>query len=193
MLHLLIGVACALFFVTVWHEAGHLLVAKLLHIPIKHVSFGLGPILWTQKVGGGLQVAVRALPAGMSIAVPARREPDGQERRPIGHDILLAAGPPATSFLLAAALYLGALTVAAHPALAYGCLATAGLSAILALINLAPVPGLDGGHLVVSIVALLGWQFSPSGERKLHRYGLQAVTGVAIVPLILHVIGRIPA
>ena len=192
MLHVMAGAAGALAFVAAWHEAGHLLVAKWLRIPVKRVSVGLGPTLWSVGSDDGFQFAVRILPACLSVAVLSRRAPDGRAQRPLVHDMLLAAAGPAANLLLAAGLFGCAHALKANPLLFSGCMAAAGLSAILALINLAPVPGLDGGHLLVLTIALLGRQLSPSEEQELHRHGIQVLTGVAILPLVVQVLGRFP-
>ena len=184
-----IGFLTALLLVTVWHEAGHLLVARLVGIPVKLVALGLGPAVWRRSGDDGVDLVLRALPTGMSIGVPGRRDADGQLRRPIHHDILMAAGGPVASFVLSLGLVGLAVLLGPAAALYPWLVATAALSTLLALLNLLPLPGLDGGHLLVLGIAALGFQLSPQQEVALHRYGLRLLALVVAVIAVLRMAG----
>lgn len=55
-----------LFFIILFHEAGHCLVAKLLGLPVVSFSVGFGKALWKRQIGNTLY-ALRILPLGGSI------------------------------------------------------------------------------------------------------------------------------
>ena len=122
---------------------------------------------------------------GMSVAVPGRREANGQLRRPLRADILMAAAGPAASLLLTLLLLVALLFGLVHPTLTDWVIGAALLSAFLALLNLVPIPGLDGGHLMVLTAARLGWQLPPQQEVRLHRQGLNALVALSLVPLLI--------
>lgn len=175
----------ALLVATLGHELGHLLVAYWVGIPVRLIAIGLGPALWRRSASDGVQLVLRALPTGMSVGVPGRRDEAGHLRRPIRHDLLMAAGGPVASFLFSG-LLLGLAAFLGPASFLFNWLVmTAILSTLLALLNLLPVPGLDGGHLLVLAVAGLGYQLSPQQEATLHRKGLWIlVCIVGIVALI---------
>ena len=75
------------------------------------------------------------------------------------------------------------------PGLESWLIATALLSALLGLSNLLPLPGLDGGHLVVLGAARLGWVLSPRQEIQVHRVGLRLVVLATVVFLGARVAG----
>ena len=94
----LFGLVAALIVVTVWHEMGHWFAARAVGIPVRRIYVGMGPVLWQRTLRRDTDLVLRALPLGMAIAVPGRRENDGSLRRPIDHDLLMAAGGPAGEF-----------------------------------------------------------------------------------------------
>lgn len=56
------------------------------------------------------------------------------------------------------------------------------ISLNLALVNLLPVPALDGGRLVfVLIEAITGWRLRPEVEGRIHRFGLVALLGLTLL------------
>jgi membrane-associated protease RseP (regulator of RpoE activity) len=67
---------------------------------------------------------------------------------------------------------------------AYGLVGVGLLSAAIALLNLLPVPGLDGGHLLLLAAARKGWEMTPAQETRLQRATVQWVVIISLVPLI---------
>jgi len=189
-----LAVFAVLSLLIVVHEAGHLLAARLVGIPIASFSVGLGPKLWSRR-WGRVEYVLRALPLG-GFVVPAI---EGSELRivPLGRRLVYFLGGPLTN--LAAALPLFALLnamrhglslfylfVAPFQQAAAGCrqmlslisgifarpeslsgvvgivveggrAAQSGmilelslsLTLSLSLLNLLPIPALDGGQIVM--------------------------------------------
>jgi membrane-associated protease RseP (regulator of RpoE activity) len=135
----------ALFGVTLWHELGHLTAARWLKVPIVHLNVGLGPILWRRKLRQAPDLVLRAFPLGMSVAIPSRRTVEGQTRRPHAHDLWIAAAGPCASFILTLLLFAIARWTPMPHTWAYNLAGVGLLSTAIALLNLLPVPGLDGG------------------------------------------------
>lgn len=171
----------ALMVVTIVHEMGHLLAAKSVGISVRRVAVGLGPAVWHRSLENDVQLVLRALPTGMAIGVPGRWTADGKLRRPVEHDLLMASGGPLASF----ALTLGLLGMAAllhwAPAFQAWLINTAILSTVVALLNLLPLPGLDGGHLLLLGVTKLGLNLQPGQEGRLHRAGLHVLVLICVV------------
>jgi regulator of sigma E protease len=189
-----LAVFAVLSLLIVVHEAGHLLAARLVGIPIASFSVGLGPKLWSRR-WGRVEYVLRALPLG-GFVVPAI---EGSELRivPLGRRLVYFLGGPLAN--LAAALPLFALLnamrhglslfylfVAPFQQAAAGCRQmlsliagifarpeslsgvvgivveggraaqsgmilelTVSLTLSLALLNLLPIPVLDGGQIVM--------------------------------------------
>ena len=181
----LLGLIAALVAVTVWHEVGHWIAARAVGVPVRRIYVGMGPVLWRRTLRQDTDLALRALPLGMAIAVSGRRADDGTLRRPIDHDLLMAAGGPLASFALTGLLIAAALWLPL-PGAWQETLAEIGLlSAVLAVLNLMPIPGLDGGHLLVLGAARFGWAMTPVQEVRLHRWGVNLVAFACLVPLCL--------
>ena len=181
--------AISLFVVTLAHELGHVLVAQRLGIPIKRITWGFGPALWRRPLGQGSELVVRLLPTGMSVGVPVRRTSDGRMIRPIKHDILLAAGGPAASLIFALAMSASFLLFDGSVTFQLWLIATAILSVLLAILNLIPVPGLDGGHLLLLIAARFGWELTSHQEITAHRLGTRLIVLLCLVVMVV-VVGR---
>jgi membrane-associated protease RseP (regulator of RpoE activity) len=178
----IVGFVAALLLATVWHETGHLLMALRRGVPVRLIAVGIGPALWRRTLAADLRVEVRALPLGMSIGVLGRRAADGSPRRPVTDDLAIAAAGPLASLLLAPVLLAPTLlTIRTLPGVAYWLIATGLLSVLLGLMNLVPIPGLDGGHLLVLTLARLGRQLSPQREVWLHRTGMQVAIALTAV------------
>ncbi|HEY2291913.1 MAG TPA: site-2 protease family protein [Thermoanaerobaculia bacterium] len=176
------------------HEAGHLLAAKLVGLPIESFSVGLGPKLWARR-WGRVEYVLRAFPLG-GFVVPAIEE---SEIRivPLGRRLVFFLGGPLANLAVTLPLFalsnvlrygfsLFALLVAPFQQAAAGCrqmLAlvaeafarpeslsgvvgivveggkaaqsgmilelTLSLTLSLALLNLLPIPMLDGGQIVM--------------------------------------------
>jgi membrane-associated protease RseP (regulator of RpoE activity) len=183
----------ALFGVTLWHELGHLVAARWLGVPIVNLTIGLGPILWRQRLGQHAPVqkaeqpsdlVLRAFPLGMSVAVPSRRTAQGTIRRPYSHDLWIAAAGPIASFLLTLFLFAVARWMPMPYDWAYGVVGVGLLSAAIALLNLLPIPGLDGGHLLMVSAARKGCEMTPAQELRLQRAGVKWVVIICLIPLL---------
>ena len=161
--------------VAVEHELGHYVVARRLGIPVKLFAIGTGPVLWQRTLASGMRVELRAFPVGLAVGVPGRRNDDGRSRRSIGQEMALAAGGAAASALLTIGLLALAALVGSSQPLFPWLVMTGLLAGVLALLNLLPLPGLDGGHLFLLFLARLGWELSPQREGQVHRYGVRMV------------------
>ncbi len=167
------------------------MVARWYRVPVKLIAVGLGPALWRHTLHGDLRLEVRAVPLGMAIGVVGRRTPEGDARRPAGHDLAVAAAGPLASLVLAPIL--AVVAALAHTAGIPGgwLVATGLLSAFLGLMNLLPIPGLDGGHMLLLGLAMRGWQLSPQREVLAHRMGMRVLLAASIVIGALQVLGKI--
>ncbi len=59
------------------------------------------------------------------------------------------------------------------------------ISALLAGMNLLPIPGLDGGHLAMLTLAHFGWQLSPAREVAVQRLSIRLTTGLCVLFAVL--------
>ncbi len=174
----------ALFGVTLWHELGHLLAARWVGVPVIRLSIGLGPLLWQHSLPNAPDLALRVLPLGMSVTIPNRRTSDGTSLRPHADDLWIAAGGPCANFILTLLLFAVARWLPMSPDWAYGLVGVGILSAVIALFNLLPIPGLDGGHLLMAGAARLGWEMKRSHEIRLRRAGIRFVVLASLLPLL---------
>ncbi len=185
----LVGFALALILATIGHEFGHLIAAKVLHIPVKLVAFGLGPTLWRGFFVNGVRFEWRLVPVGMAIGLPGRRSETGEDRRSWKQDLTVAASGPLASLLLMAVLIVLAVLTRSGSATQSWLIATAAISLLLAFYNLLPLPGLDGGHILVLSAARLGLRLSPQREAMLHRTGLKLTATVCMLLLAVRMAG----
>lgn len=185
----LLGFLIALLVVTLCHEMGHLLIARLFRVPVKRIALGLGPTLWQHSLDSGITIELRTLPVGMMIGVIPRRGSDGHIRRPVEQDIAVAAAGPIVSLLLAIVLISVAAILGPASGLQAWLVATAVLSLALAVLNLIPLPGLDGGHLVLLGLARLGLQLSPRREVMVHRVGFRLAAVLCAMIVVARGIG----
>ena len=175
----------ALFGVTLWHEVGHIVAARWLGVPVVNLYVGLGPILWRRKLRQAPNLVLRAFPLGMSVAIPNRRTLDGEPRRPYAHDLWIAAAGPIASFGLTLLLFAIARWTPMPYDWAYGLVGVGILSTVIALLNLLPIPGLDGGHLLMLSAARKGWELSPEQEMRLQRASIRWVVIICLVPFCI--------
>lgn len=176
-----VGIILVFILVAIWHEIGHLYAAKRLGIPVRRIGVGFGPTLWRSPVLGETELVLRALPLGMSIGVPGRRDEHGHLRRPIGHDLWMAAAGPLASFLLPLLLFVLLKTIPFDLATQQWLVGAGVLSLLLGILNLLPLPGLDGGHLVMLCFARGGWQLSPRQETRINKVSMQVMLTACMV------------
>lgn len=176
-------VIAVLWGVILWHELGHMVAARWVGVPVLRLSIGLGPILWQRTMHDAPDLALRALPLGMSVTIPNRRTSNGDSLRPHAHDLWIAAGGPCANFALTLLLFAIARWVPMPHSWAYGVVGVGIFSSAIALFNLLPIPGLDGGHLFMAGAARLGWEMKRSHETRLHRTGIRLVLLASLLPL----------
>lgn len=169
---------------TLWHELGHILAARWLGIPIVNVYIGLGPELWRRKIDQSPNFVLRAFPLGMSIAIPSHRDSNGSLQRTYAQDLLIAAAGPISSLLLTLILFAVARWVPMPVEWAYGLIGVGLLSTALALLNLLPIPGLDGGHLLLAFASYKGYHLSREREQQLQNAGVKWVGILSLIPLV---------
>ena len=183
----------ALLGVTLWHELGHWAVARWLCVPVVRVNVGMGPVLWrhTRWRNSEYQapdLVFRALPLGMSVVVPVAISNgdtrDGKLRHSRARDFWIAAGGPCASFLLTVLFFAAARWLPIPYSWAYALVGVGILSAAIALLNLLPIPGLDGGHLLLAGAARMGWQLKRSQEGNLQRIGLRLVLFASLLSIL---------
>ena len=180
------------------HEAAHGYVARHFGDPTAYLAgrISLNPLRHVDPVGtilvpGAILVASKLIGGSAMLFGWAQPVPvDFARLRHPKQDMLwVAAAGPGTNLLMAfgwAALLKA--TIAMEPGLLSAFLAgnaRAGIeiNAVLMLLNLLPIPPLDGGRIAVSLLPhRLAWQFS-----KLEPYGL----AILLVLLFTDILGRI--
>lgn len=180
------------------HEAAHGYVARHFGDPTAYLAgrISLNPLRHVDPVGtilvpGAILVASKLIGGSAMLFGWAKPVPvDFARLRHPKQDMLwVAAAGPGTNLLMAVgwAALLKA-TIAMEPGLLSAFLAgnaRAGIeiNAVLMLLNLLPIPPLDGGRIAVSLLPhRLAWQFS-----KLEPYGL----AILLVLLFTDILGRI--
>jgi regulator of sigma E protease len=133
-----VGIGFIFTLVTIWHELGHIFAAKILGIPIKRIGIGFGPTLWRSPTLGDTELVLRALPLGMAIGVPGRRDEHGQLRRPLTHDLWMAAAGPLASFLLPIILFALRVAIRLDPSVREWIIGAGVLSVIVGVLNYCP-------------------------------------------------------
>ncbi len=84
-----------------FHEFGHLIVAKLSHIPVESFSIGFGPVLLKSKIGE-TEYRLSLIPLGGYIKMIGEENPEqgGFSDKPLGIRVaVIAAGPVFNLFL----------------------------------------------------------------------------------------------
>lgn len=185
-----LGVLVLLSLLIVIHEAGHLLAAKWMGIPIAGFSVGFGPKLWTRR-WGRVEYSLRWFPLG-GFVLPAMDEIEFRfiplRRRliyflggPLANLVtvlplfaaLNAAGRGASMYQLLVAPFIqtaaacrqlpgmllqpdsvmgviGIVVEGGRAGAAAGLYIAISLSLSLAVLNLLPIPILDGGQIVMN-------------------------------------------
>ncbi|MBK9595042.1 MAG: site-2 protease family protein [Rhodocyclales bacterium] len=180
------------------HEAAHGYVARHFGDPTAYLAgrISLNPLRHVDPVGtilvpGAILVASKLIGGSAMLFGWAKPVPVdfARLRHPKKDMLWVAAAGPGTNLLMAVgwAALLKA-TIAMEPGLLSAFLAgnaRAGIeiNAVLMLLNLLPIPPLDGGRIAVSLLPhRLAWQFS-----KLEPYGL----AILLVLLFTDILGRI--
>ncbi len=161
---------------TMAHELGHVFAARLFRIPVLRIAIGLGPVIWHRSLPAGREFVLRAFPVGVMIGLPGRQGTFPE--RPPWCDLLIAAGGPIINLLLFVALaVLDGLGLIADPLLPW-VRTLALISVFLGISNLLPVPGLDGGHIVMLAAVKLGLRTSSRGQAAVQKTGLRLTAAV---------------
>jgi Zn-dependent protease len=180
------------------HEAAHGYVARYFGDPTAYLAgrISLNPLRHVDPVGtilvpGAILVASKLIGGSAMLFGWAKPVPVdfGRLRHPKKDMLWVAAAGPGTNLLMALAwAALLKATITMEPGLLSAFLAgnaRAGIeiNAVLMLLNLLPIPPLDGGRIAVSLLPhRLAWQFS-----KLEPYGL----AILLVLLFTDILGRI--
>ena len=180
------------------HEAAHGYVARHFGDPTAYLAgrISLNPLRHVDPVGtilvpGAILVASKLIGGSAMLFGWAKPVPvDFARLRHPKQDMLwvAAAGPGANLLMAVGWAALLKATIAMEPGLLSAFLAgnaRAGIeiNAVLMLLNLLPIPPLDGGRIAVSLLPhRLAWQFS-----KLEPYGL----AILLVLLFTDILGRI--
>ncbi|MBC7243476.1 MAG: site-2 protease family protein [Anaerolineae bacterium] len=163
---------------TMVHELGHAGMARLLRIPIRRIAIGLGPVIWRRQLRADREFLLRAFPVGAMIGLPSRLSPSGESSRPLYHDVCVAASGPVINLLLFVGLAVVDGAGVASPAVLPWLRTLALLSAFLGISNLLPIPGLDGGHILMLGVSKLGLRLSPRQQVVIQQMGLRLVVAL---------------
>jgi regulator of sigma E protease len=196
-----LGVLVLLSLLVLIHEAGHLMAAKAVGIPVAGFSVGFGPKIWSRR-WGQTEYAFRVFPLG-GFVMPAVTDIDEFRAIPLRKRLVYFLGGPLANLAAAFVLFAGfnvaarglsfnAFLIApwgqvagacwqvlaslsslfAHPEALSGVIgivveggrvAAAGrivelalsLSVSLAVLNLLPIPVLDGGQIFMSCLEKL--------------------------------------
>ncbi len=180
----------AVLLTAIVHELGHLVAARRVGLPVDSLSIGFGSEMIGITDSFGTRWKIALIPIGGSCtfldrANKQRQSPGFFDLSPSKRAIIHAAGP-AANLLLAAGLLLQlsfsevstlAITSAEELILMVG-----GLSLLLGLFNLVPLPPLDGGRLVmIAIEAIFGSHFSRQSEHVIFRIGTATLTIASLV------------
>lgn len=84
-----------------FHEFGHLIAAKLCHIPVESFSIGFGPVLIKKKIGE-TEYRLSLVPLGGYIKMVGEEKPEdgGFSTKPLGTRIAVVAAGPASNLIL---------------------------------------------------------------------------------------------
>lgn len=184
------GLLLSLLVATIVHELGHLAAARIMGIPLRLVAVGMGRTL-CHRVWRGVHWELRLLPLGMSVGVAGRWDAAGRARYGAAHAAAVAGGGPLAGLLLTLALAASANRLAPALPLQGWLVATGTLSLLLTILNLLPLPGLDGGHLLLRLVELCGLRLSAQREARLHRGGLTLLAMLCMGSAVVGALARL--
>jgi regulator of sigma E protease len=133
------------------HEAGHYVAARAGGIRVESFSIGVGPALWSRRIGT-TEWVLRALPVGAYV----RYDPTTAARRGV-LACVVAAGPAANLCAAALAFVVAAALAGAHVPVAVGLAQTVGVARVICagLASLLSWRGLHdlGGPLMLAHIA----------------------------------------
>ncbi len=116
ILQKLLAFAVTLGVLVVFHELGHLVVARLVGVKVLRFSVGFGRIVWSRRVGAdGTEWALSAVPLGGYVKMIDEREgtvapadlPRAFNRQSVWKRIAIVAAGPIANLLLAVLLFAG--------------------------------------------------------------------------------------
>ncbi|AEP08545.1 M50 family metallopeptidase [Micavibrio aeruginosavorus] len=99
------------------HEAGHLLMARLLGVHVTRVSLGFGREVWgrTDKYGTRWSIKIFPFSGMVQLTDPDRETPDDFARRPAWFRFFMVLAGPAASFFFAYVLFVGFYALIGQP------------------------------------------------------------------------------
>src|SRR6202049_1350962 len=148
------------------HELAHWVQMYRLHIPLSRLTLGMGPSF---RLWGRLYVGI--FPIGASVA-PERSAWDAASNR---DRFTVAIGGPIASFIFGGVLLALPLF---YPETLKGLPAMAWMHFVLGLVNLVPVPPLDGWVAVSELSSILGRPLSPLAKELANRAGTGLLYGL---------------
>lgn len=169
------------------HELGHLVAARSVGLPVDRLSIGFGPKISGVTDRFGTRWSLALIPLGGSCsflerASEQRQSPGLLDLSPGKRAIIFAAGPAANFIFAVGILFLlsfyeGSVSTLAITSAEEFILLIGGLSLLLGLFSLVPLPPLDGGRLVmIAIEAIFGSPFSRESERSIFAIGTATLT-----------------
>jgi regulator of sigma E protease len=99
------------------HEAGHLLMARLLGVHVTRISLGFGREVWgrTDKYGTRWSIKIFPFSGMVQLTDPDRETPDDFARRPAWFRFFMVLAGPAASFFFAYILFVGFYALIGQP------------------------------------------------------------------------------
>mgnify|MGYP000517662500 CR=1 FL=1 len=166
LLHTILSFLLAIIVLVTVHEFGHFYVARLCGVRVLRFSLGFGKVLWRKYDKHGTEFSISALPLGGYVKMLDEREMDvpAHERhlafnaQPVSRRMAIVAAGPLANLAMAigwALLFrLAVLISDSEYAIPLARMADAGMqiNAVLMMLNLLPLPPLDGGRIAVSLL-----------------------------------------
>ncbi len=158
-----------LFVVIFIHECGHYLVARMLRCRVTEFSIGFGPLAKHLGTYKGTDFVVRWIPIGGYVSIDDLEEDLGHTKwfrlTLLRNIIVYAAGPLAN---IVGALVMIVVFVIVVPDEAQGTIwyrivddwvdSFSVMSIVIAIMNLLPIPPLDGGRIILAFIEMVRWR-----------------------------------
>ena len=143
------------------HELGHFMTAKYYKMPVMEFAIGMGPKIFTKKIGE-TDYSIRMLPLGGFVNIagmqpeenPENEIPGGFYTKPAFSRFVVLIAGVMMNFLTA----LMAIFIL--------------ISINIGIMNLLPIPALDGGRLIFIIPEFLGVKINKKIEEQIHLIGM---------------------